>query len=148
MTCGGINRYAAIGRNRSGSKRQGRNMTFPDSAKAQDEATTALRCTGLIRMGDDARIEQCRRFEGIFVQKIGSDQLTLYPGENRMCRKGVFHFFGARLESTQEIAVAVLEMLKDIRQLTGRHLGIERQNSINDMVRPRLINGVEVPRLG
>ena len=34
---------------------------------------------GLIGMRDDARIEQRRCFEGILVQEIGADQLTLRP---------------------------------------------------------------------
>ena len=54
-------------------------MPFADGAKAQDEATAALRRARLIGMGDDARIEQRRRFEGILVQEIGSDQLALRP---------------------------------------------------------------------
>ena len=54
-------------------------MPFADRAKTEDEATAAFRRTGLIGMGDDARIEQRRRFEGIFVQEIGADQLTLLP---------------------------------------------------------------------
>ena len=52
-------------------------MPFADRAQAQDEAAPAFRRAGLIGMGDDARIEQRRGFEGIFVQKIGADQLAL-----------------------------------------------------------------------
>ncbi len=32
------------------------------------------------------------------MQEVSADQLALFPGESRMRRKGVFHFFGARLE--------------------------------------------------
>ena len=73
-------------------------MPFPDGAKAEDEAEPAFRRAGLIGMGDDARIEQCRRFEGIFMHKVGTDQLALRLGEIGMRRKGVFHFIGTRLE--------------------------------------------------
>lgn len=123
-------------------------MPFPDCAKAQDEATTACRRTGLIRMGDDAWIEQCRGFEGILVQEVGSDQLALYLAEGGMSKKGVFHFVGTRLECRQQVAVATLEILEDIGQLVGSHLGIERQDTVDDMVRPCLVGGVEVARLG
>ncbi len=119
-------------------------MPFPDRAKAEDEAAPAFRRAGLIGMGDDARIEQRRRFEGIFVEKIGPDQLALDLGETRVRRKGVFHLVGARLEGRQKIAVAALEILKDIGQLAGCHLGIERQDPVDDMVRPCLVGGVEV----
>lgn len=82
------------------------------------------------------------------MHKIGADQLTLYLRENSMRGKGVFHFVGTRLECLQKVAVATLEILKNIGQLVGRHLGIERQDPVDDMVRPRPVDGVEVPRLG
>ena len=114
-------------------------MPFPDRAKTQDEATPAFRRTGLIRMGDDARIEQRRRLEGIFMHEIGADQLALHLGENDMSSKGVFHFVGTRLERLQQVAVAALEILENIGQLVGCRLGIERQDPLDDMVRPCLV---------
>ena len=123
-------------------------MPFADRAKTEDEAAAAFRRAGLIGMRDDARIEQRRRFEGIFVQKIGADQLALDLGETRMRRKGVFHLVGARLEGRQQVAMAALEVLEHIGQLAGRHLGIERQHPLDDMVRAGLVGGVEVARLG
>ena len=56
-------------------------------------------------------------FEGVFVQKIGSDQLPLHNGESGMRGKGAFHFVGTRLEGRQQIAVAALEMIEDFGQL-------------------------------
>jgi hypothetical protein len=99
-------------------------------------------------MGNDTRIEECRRLEGILVQKIGSDKLELYFGENGMRSKSVFQFGCTRFEYLQQIAMATLEILKDIGQLSGCHLGFERQDPVDDMVRPRLVCGVEVPRFG
>ena len=81
-----------------GAERQGRNMPFADRAQAEDEATSAFRRAGLIGMGDDARIEQRRRFEGIFVQEIGADQLALVLGEGGVGGERLFHLVGARLE--------------------------------------------------
>jgi hypothetical protein len=82
------------------------------------------------------------------VQKIGADQSTRYLCENGMSSKRVFHFVGTRLECLQQVAMAILEIVKNIGQLVGGHLGIERQDPGDDMVRPRLVDGVEVPRLG
>ena len=65
-----------------------------------------------------------------------------------MRRKGVFHFVGARLECLQQVAMAALKVLKDIGQLAGCHLGIERQDPVDDMVRPGLVGGIEVARFG
>jgi hypothetical protein len=110
-------------------------MSFPDGTKTENEAMAAHWGAGLIRMGDDAWIEQCRRFEGIFVQKIGSDQLALYLGESGVRRKGLLHFIGTRLECLKQVAVATLEVLKDIGELGGRRFGIERQDPGNDVVR-------------
>ena len=62
--------------------------------------------------------------------------------------EGLFHLVGARLEFLQQIAVAALKILQDIGQLAGRRLGIERQDAVDDMVRPCLVGGVEVARLG
>jgi hypothetical protein len=72
--------------------------------------------------------------------------LMLYVCENGMSSKGVFHFVGTRLECLQQVAVATLEILKNIGQLVRRHL--ERQDPADDMVRPRLVDEAEVPRFG
>ena len=82
------------------------------------------------------------------MQKIGSDQLTLRLGEDRMRRKGAFHFVGALLEGRQQVAVAALEILENIGQLVGCHRGIQRQDPLDDMVRAGLVGGIEVARFG
>ena len=123
-------------------------LPFPHCVKNQDEATPAFRGAGLIRVGDDARIEQCRRLEGIFMQKVCSDQLTLGLGENRVGRKGDFHFVGARFEGRQKVAVATLKIFQHIGQLVGCDLGIERHDPLDDMVRAGIVGGIEVARFG
>ena len=122
-------------------------MPFADRGKTEDKAAAAFRRTGLIGMGDDAWIEQRRRFERVFVQKICSDQLPLDLAEARMRRKGVFHLVGARLEGRQKVAVAALKILKDVGQLVGCHLGIEHHDPLDDMVRACFVGGIEVARL-
>ena len=78
------------------------------------------------------------------MQEVSADQLTLDLAETRMRREGVFHFVGTRLEGRQQVAVAALKVLKHIGQLAGCHLGIERHDPPDDMVRPGLVSRVEV----
>ena len=80
-----------------------------------------------------------RRLKGIFVQKIGADQLPLKLGEYGMRRQSVLHVIGARLECRQQVAMAPFEILEHIGQLAGRRLQIQSQNTIDDMIRPRLV---------
>ena len=82
------------------------------------------------------------------MQKIGADQSALFLSENRMRCEGFLHFIGARLESIEQIAVAALEILEHFGELMGRGLRIERQDSVDDVIRARLVGGVEVSRLG
>ena len=102
-------------------------MPFADRTKTEDEATAAFRRSGLIRMGDNARVKQCRRFEGIFVQKIGSDQLTLCLAESSVRGKGAFHLVRTRLEELQQVAVAAIEISRTsaswLAAVRGRALG-------------------------
>ena len=63
-----------------------------------------------------------------------------------MGRKRVFHFVGTRFEGVEQIAMAALEVLKDVGAVAARHLRIERQDPVDDMVRPGLVGRVEVAR--
>jgi hypothetical protein len=82
------------------------------------------------------------------VQEVGPDQLALLPREIGMRSKGVFHIVGAGFEFIQEIPMAPLKVLKDIGQLTGCPLRIERHDSVDDMIRTSLVGWIEVPRFG
>ncbi len=62
--------------------------------------------------------------------------------------EGLLHLIGPRLECFAQIAVATLKILKDVSQLFGKRFGIKRQDSIDNMVRPRLVGGIEVSRFG
>jgi hypothetical protein len=82
------------------------------------------------------------------VQEKGSNKLSLDFGEFGMRLKSTFHVIGARLECRQEVAMAPFEILKNTGQLdVGRFL-IQPQDTMNDMIRPRLLAGVEVPWFG
>ena len=82
------------------------------------------------------------------MHKISTDQLTLRRGENSVGSKGFFHFAGTRLERPQQVPVPALKIRKNFSQLIVRHLGVEPKNPVDDMVRPRLVGGVELPRFG
>ena len=80
------------------------------------------------------------------MQKISADQSALDFAEIHVRRKRFFHFVGARLEGRQKVAVAALKVLEDIGELVRRHLGVERHDALDDMVRPGLVSRVEVAR--
>ena len=121
-------------------------MPLADRAKAEDEPESAFRRAGLIGMGNDAGIEQCRGFKGIFMEEIGADQLALYQAEPGMVGKGAFHLVGAGLELSQQVTVPSLEVFQDIRQLRRCVLGAQGQNTIDDVIGPGLVGGIEVAR--
>ena len=61
-----------------------------------------------------------------------------------MPSKGVFHFVGARFECLQQIAMATLKVLKDIDQLAGRRLEIQREHGSFDAFFWRFVGGKRV----
>jgi hypothetical protein len=122
-------------------------MSFSDRAQAQDETPRSHRRPGLIRMSDDARIEQGRRLERILIQEIGADELPLGLRESHMRREGIFHFVGACLENRQQVAMATLEVVEDLDEQAGSRFRVERQDPIDDVIRPCLVCNVEVARL-
>jgi hypothetical protein len=63
-------------------------------------------------------------------------------------REGFFHFIGTRLEYLKQITVAALEILEDLGQLVGSGFWIEGHDSVDDVIRPCLVDGTEVPRFG
>src|SRR5580692_7743048 len=109
-------------------------MAFANSTKTEDETKTAFRRPGLIGMRHDARIEQRRRLERIFVEKIGADELALDLRERGMIGQRIFHLRGTGLESLQQVAVTAEEVLHNICQLTIGCLGVEPENPFDDMV--------------
>ena len=123
-------------------------MPLTDRAQAEDEPQSAFGRAGLIRVGNNAGIEQRRGFKGILVEKIGADQLALYQAESDMIRKSIFHLVGAGLELRQQVAVPSLKIFQDIRQLRGRVLDAKGQDTVNDMVGPGLVSGVQVAGFG
>ena len=143
-----IDGEAAVGSDGAGPKRQRRHMSFADGAQTENEAQAALRRARLVGMRHDARVEQRRRFERIFVEKIGADQLPLVFGKGAVRRQGLLHLVGARLERLQQVAVAALEILQDVGELAGDGFGIQRQNPVDDMVGARLVGRVEIARFG
>ena len=123
-------------------------MAFADGTKAQDEAKAIWRCSRLIGMRHDTRVEKSRGLERIFVQKIGADELPLDLRERDMIGERIFHLCGASLEGLQQVAVTAEEVLQNVGQLTVRCLGVEPENPFDDMVGAGLVRRIEVARLG
>ena len=82
------------------------------------------------------------------MDKVGADELALYFGEIGMLGEGFLHFVRTRLERPQQMAVPALKILKNFGQLVVRRLGIEPKDPLDDMVRPRFVRGIEIPRFG
>ena len=119
-------------------------MPVANRAKAEEEPESTFRCAGLIWMGNDAGIEQRRCFKRIFVEKIGTDQLALHQAESGMIGKGPLHFVGAGLELSQQVGMPSLEIFQDIRKLRRRILSAQSQNTVNDVIGPGPVGGIQV----
>src|SRR4051794_24839591 len=104
-------------------------MAFADGAKAQNEPAALLRCATLVRVAHDARIEQRRRLERIFVQKIRPNQPALRLAPCWMRIKDRLHLGGAGLENVDQVSVATLEVFQHVGQLSRGGLRIEAKNS-------------------
>jgi len=117
-------------------------VTFTDCSETQNVSAPTLGRSGLVGVANDARVEQGRCFERIFVEKIGTDQLALYFAEYNMGCEGGFHFGGSLFEYLQQVPVAAIEIFEHVVQLTFRGLGIEPENPVDDMVRSRLVSRI------
>lgn len=91
-------------------------MPFADGAKAQNEPATMVRRARLVRMPDNARVEQSRSLERVFVEKIRPDQATLRLIQCGMGFERILHFRGARLEYIEQVPVTTPKVLKHLAQ--------------------------------
>jgi hypothetical protein len=83
----------------------------------------------------DARIEQGRRLERVFVQKISPDQAALRLGEYGVRLECLLHLGGACLEDIEQVPVAAVEVFKHIGQLPGRGFGLQPENPMKILLR-------------
>ena len=60
--------------------------------------------------------------------------------------ESVLHFVRAGLESFQQVAMSPLEIVQDVRELSGNGFLIECENSLDDMICAHLVGGVEIAR--
>ena len=122
-------------------------MTFAHAAKAQDESAAIFGRASLVRMPDDTRIEQSRRFKRVFVKKICADQTALRLIQLGVRRQRLFHIRSARLENIEQIPVTTIKIIEHVCQLLFSSLEIEAKNPVDDVIGPGLIGGVEVSGL-
>jgi len=95
-------------------------------------------------VSDDARVEQSRRLERVFVEKICADQAALCLIQLGMRLQRVFHIRGAGLEDIEQISVTAFEIVEHIPQLSCSGFRIEPKYPANDMIGPNLIGRIEV----
>ena len=98
-------------------------------------------------MPNDAWVEQGGRFERVLVEEIGSDQAALRLVQYGMRFQRLFHLRSARLEDLEQVSVTPLEVLQHLGQLPRGNPRVEPNDSVDDMVRPRLIGRIEVSGL-
>src|SRR3954462_12638742 len=98
-------------------------------------------------MPNDARIEQGRSLERIFVEKISSDQTTLRLVQLCMWFERVLHLCGARLKNLEQVPMPAGEVFKHLGQLSRGTFRIEPKHPFNDMIGPDFIGVIEVARL-
>ena len=98
-------------------------------------------------MPHNARIEQRRCFERIFMKKICADQAALRLIERGMGCKRFFHVCGARLEYPKEVPVATFEILQHVIELLRGQFGIEPQDPVDNMIGTNFVGWIEVARL-
>ena len=58
-----------------------------------------------------------------------------------------FHFCCARPEDLKQISVTTFEIFEHLSQLPGGSLGLEPQNSVDDMIGPDFVSCIEVAGL-
>ncbi len=119
-------------------------MSLADCAQTQDEATAILRRASLIGMSDDARVEQGRRLERVFAEKIRTDKAALRLVQFGMRCQRVFHVRGTGFEYIDQIPVTAFKIIEHIAQLLCGGFGIEPKHPANDIIGSNFIGGVEV----
>ncbi len=120
-------------------------MTLARRTQTQDKSAPAGGRRRLVRVRDDAGIEERGGFEGVLVEKIRPDQATLRAGEICMGSESFFHVISPRLEFFQQVAVSPQEVIKHIGKKRCRCLIIERQNPIDNIIRTDLVGWIKVP---
>src|SRR5687768_14844233 len=65
-----------------------------------------------------------------------------------MAGQCLFHFVGTCLEGIEQISVAALEVIEDLREQRGYRRGVERQYPVDDVIGPRFIRWIQIAWLG
>src|ERR1700733_15230805 len=123
-------------------------MSFPDTAQAENDPTTAGGRPGLIGVRDDAWVKQGGGLERVLVQEIGAHETALRDAKDGVRFQRRIDLGGARIHHFEQIAMAAREEFEDLRQLRGRYVGGQRHNPVDDMVYARFVDWIAVPRFG
>jgi hypothetical protein len=102
----------------------------------------------LVRVCNDAWVEERRRLERVLIEEIGAKQLALVEAERSVASEGLLHLIGTRLEGLEQVAVPALEVFEHIRELAGDRRFVEPEDPVDDMIGSRLVVGSQVFGLG
>ena len=114
-------------------------MSFADAAQRHREADGSLRQSRLIGVEDDARVEQSGRFEGIFFAEIGADQQRPVAVDGIAIDRQAVDLSEAAEQQLFDVPVALGERGGDALQLPAKRLIVEREDALDDSLRPRVI---------
>jgi hypothetical protein len=81
------------------------------------------------------------------MQKVSPNQPALQESESLVRVERVLHLVGPRLKDRQQIAMATLEVLENIGQLTGGRVLAQGKNTIDNVVGPGFVSRIEIARL-
>src|ERR1700735_5266317 len=92
-----------IRKENAGPKSDGRNVSLPGGAQAEDKTQSAGWQASLVGMRDDGGIEQGSGFERIFGQEIRADEQLSLLGDHLIGREGVAHQFESFEEDSADV---------------------------------------------
>ena len=119
-------------------------MPLSDTAQTQYNPDSIFWRATLLGVRDNARVQQCRRFERVLVQEKGTYETALGDTEDSVWLQRGLHVGGAYIEQVNEMIVAAGEALENAFQLRGGRLRRQRHHPIHDLVDPGLVDRVAV----
>ena len=124
-----------IGGDRAAAEGDRRDVALTNGAQAEHETQGAVGQIGLVRAGDDARVEEGGRFERVFLAEIGTDQQLARLTQFGVTRQPV----GNILEPAHKVPVKPrmppIEIIADLTPLQGHFLFGHREDPSDDLER-------------
>ncbi len=122
-------------------------MALAYRTKTEDETQASVGNAGLVRVRNDAGIEERRSLECVFLEEVCADQPPLGRGKGAMAVDHDVHLRRPRIAAFGKVAMTALEALKRGAQPLLRPGIIERQNPVDDVVGAVEVGGIVIERL-